>query len=178
MIRLPPKEQQDDDNKKEYCNKQLDQIEDSIKNLKQKMSDLDASMAAKDDQIATLTSEIEALEDSIKALDKSVAEATENRQTEHKEFNDLVQSDTAAKELLGFAKNRLNKFYNPKLYKPAPKRVLSSEDSIVVGMGGTLAPTPPPGGIADTGITVFADVSAHGAPPPPPETFGAYSKKG
>merc|ERR1719361_2582984 len=130
MIRLPPKEQQDDDNKKEYCNKQLDQIEDSIKNLKQKMSDLDASMAAKDDQIATLTSEIEALEDSIKALDKSVAEATENRQTEHKEFNDLVQSDTAAKELLGFAKNRLNKFYNPKLYKPPAKRELSTSSII------------------------------------------------
>jgi len=30
----------------------------------------------------------------------------------------LMASNGAAKELLGFAKNRLNKFYNPKLYKP------------------------------------------------------------
>merc|ERR1719487_2233796 len=42
------------------------------------------------------------------------------------------------------AKNRLNKFYNPKLYK---------------------APSP-----------AFAQSDV--APPPPPETFGAYSKKG
>merc|ERR1719213_971041 len=47
-------------------------------------------------------------------------------------------------------------------------------------MGGTLAPTAPPGGIAGTGIALV-QVSAHNhgraAPPPPPETFGAYSKK-
>merc|ERR1719373_646684 len=48
-------------------------------------------------------------------------------------------------------------------------------------MGGTVAPTPAPGGIAGTGVTVFADVSAHDsrvAPPPPPETWDAYTKKG
>ena len=28
-----------------------------------------------------------------------------------------MSNDGAAKEVLGFAKNRLNKFYNPKLYK-------------------------------------------------------------
>merc|ERR1712232_718353 len=44
-------------------------------------------------------------------------------------------------------------------------------------MGGTLAPTAAPGGIAGTGIAVMAQVKAHDAPPPPPETFGAYSKK-
>merc|ERR1719214_532861 len=45
-------------------------------------------------------------------------------------------------------------------------------------MGGTLAPTAAPGGIAGTGVTVLADVSAHkAAPPPPPETAAAFSKK-
>merc|ERR1719247_1273382 len=43
-------------------------------------------------------------------------------------------------------------------------------------MGGTLAPTAAPGGIAGTGVTVL--VSTRVAPPPPPETFGAYAKKG
>merc|ERR1719235_2495686 len=51
-------------------------------------------------------------------------------------------------------------------------------------MGGTLAPTQPPGGIAGTGIALV-EVSAHRrsgdageeAPPPPPETFEAYAKK-
>merc|ERR1719231_418165 len=67
----------------------------------------------------------------------------------------------------------MNKFYNPKLYKAPPKRELSEEERITVNMGGTLAPTAAPGGIAGTGIG-FAQV----APPPPPETFGAYQKKG
>merc|ERR1740120_39970 len=41
-------------------------------------------------------------------------------------------------------------------------------------MGGTLAPTAAPGGIAGTGVAALAQVS----PGPPPETFGAYAKKG
>jgi len=68
----------------------------------------------------------------------------------------------------------LNKFYNPKLYKAAPKRELSEEERITVNMGGTLAPTAAPGGIAGTGVTAFSQV----APAPPPETAGAYAKKG
>merc|ERR1719446_1525044 len=87
----------------------------------------------------------------------------------------LMANNTAAKEVLEFAKNRLNKFYNPKLYKPPPKRELSEEDRIVVNMGGTLAPTAAPGGIAGTGIAL----SQTGvAPPPPPEANLAYKKSG
>merc|ERR1719215_1356883 len=74
------------------------------------------------------------------------------------------------------AKNRMNKFYNPSMYKAPPKRQLTEEERITLNMGGTLAPTAAPGGIAGTGVTVF--ISEHrGAPPPPPETFGAYAKK-
>jgi len=60
--------------------------------------------------------------------------------------------------------------------------VLSEEDRITVNMGGTLAPTAAPGGIAGTGIAALADVSEHSQdavkPPPPPEAPGAYKKKG
>merc|ERR1719453_2292388 len=68
----------------------------------------------------------------------------------------------------------MNKFYNPKLYKAPPKRELTEAERITVNNGGTLAPTAAPGGIAGTGVTAFSQV----APPPPPETFGAYSKNG
>merc|ERR1719248_76594 len=48
-------------------------------------------------------------------------------------------------------------------------------------MGGTLAPTAPPAGIAGTGIAVAflqrSSVDSREAPPPAPETFGAYAKK-
>merc|ERR1719422_87418 len=107
-------------------------------------------------------------------------EATEQRKAENIEFKELIASDASAKEILNFAKNRLNKFYNPKLYKPPPKTELSTEDRIYSGVGGELT-TAAPGGIAGTGIAVLAQVSAHGklqdAPPPPPATWGVYASK-
>merc|ERR1719198_842998 len=85
-----------------------------------------------------------------------------------------MASNTAAKQLVEMAKNRMNKFYNPKMYKPPPKRELTEEERITVNMGGTLEPTAPPGGIAGTGVTVFAQIKVHEAQPEAP---GAYTKK-
>jgi len=151
------KEQLDDDHKKEYCEAQFDLADDKKKGLERKVSDLETTISDAKDGIATLKTEIETLEDTIKALDKSVAEATEQRKEENEDFTELMAGDTAAKELLGFAKNRLNKFYNPKLYKAPPKAAPES----------------------------FVQIRAHlhraagdEAPPPPPEAPGAYKKKG
>merc|ERR1712066_606983 len=163
MISTLKQEQLDDDHKKEYCAKQFDFADDKKKTLERKVSDLETSIEETKEGIAANKADIETLKDSIKALDKSVTEATEQRKEEHEDFTQLMASDSAAKELLAFAKNRLNKFYNPKLYKAPPKRVLSEEDRITVSMGGTLAPTEAPGGIAGTGVTVLADVSEHNA---------------
>jgi len=176
MVSLLGQEQLDDDNKKEYCEKLIDKTEDDLKELELAVSDLGKAIADYKESIATLTEEIAGLEDGIKALDKQVAEATEERKEEHEENVATLTNDNAAKELIGIAKNRLNKFYNPKLYKPPPKRELSEEERIAVNMGGTLAPTAAPGGIAGTGVTALAQSRV--APPPPPETFGAYTKKG
>jgi hypothetical protein len=185
MVTILGEEQASDDKKKAYCLEALDKAEDEKKELDQKGADLEKAMDEAKEAIATLTEEIKALEDGIKALDKSVVEATELREAEHKEYTETMAADNAAKELIGVAKNRLAKFYTPKLYKAAPKRELTAEERISVNMGGTMAPTAPPGGIAGTGV-VFAEVSEHsvsasaqqGAPPPPPETWGAYTKKG
>merc|ERR1719389_445906 len=181
MVVTLKSEQQDDNDKKEYCETQFDLADDKKKGLERGVSNLEKAIAKAKEAIAALAEEIKALEAGIVALDKSVAEATEQRKEENSEYTELMASDGAAKELLGFARNRLNKFYNPKLYKPPPKRKLSEEDQITVSMGGTLAPTAAPGGIAGTGITVLADVSAHDtskvAPPPPPATAAAFSKK-
>merc|ERR1712048_1283524 len=104
---------------------------------------------------------------------------TDLRKSEHEDFTGLMAEDSAAKDLLLFAKNRLNKFYNPKLYVPPPKRELSEEERITLNMGGTLAPTNAPGGIGGTGVeAMFAQSSSRVNPGPPPETFGAYAKKG
>merc|ERR1719281_489982 len=106
-------------------------------------------------------------------IDKAVAEATEQRKEDHEDFVENMAADNAAKDLIGFAKNRMQKFYNPKLYKAPPKRELSEEERITFNMGGTLAPTNAPGGIAGTGVALDQE-----APPPPPEAVPAYQKKG
>jgi len=175
MVATLKNEQSDDDSKKEYCSVQMDSLDDKKKSLERSVSDEEAAMEDADAGLATTRDEIEALGAGIKALDKAVGEATEQRQKENAEYKSLFASDSAAKELLNFAKNRLNKFYNKALYKAAPKRELSEEDRIAVNMGGTMAPTAAPGGIAGTGVTVMSQLK--GAPAPPPETFGAYSKK-
>jgi septal ring factor EnvC (AmiA/AmiB activator) len=181
MVATLAQEQKDDDDKKEYCAAEFDSSDDKKKALERSIADLETAIAKTEEAIAGLKDSIAALEAGIKALDKQVAEATEQRKQEHVDFNDLIAQDSAAKEVLKFAKNRLNKFYNPKLYKAPPKRELSEEDRITVNNGGTLAPTAAPGGIAGTGIEALAQVSLHAqgqvAPPPPPETFDAYSKK-
>merc|ERR1719159_2039110 len=123
--------------------------------LEREVSDLENKIAGLKEAIITVTGEIDALEDGIRALDKSVAEATEIRKDEHEEYSELMASDGAAKELILYAKNRMQKFYNPKLYKAPPKRELTEEERITLNNGGTLAPTAPPAGIAGTGVSLL-----------------------
>merc|ERR1719473_33688 len=114
---------------------------------------MDKVITEEKEMIETLNDEIKVLEEGIVALDKSVAEATEQRKEENTEFTAKLAANNAAKELILFAKNRMQKFYNPKLYKPPPKRELTEEERITLNMGGTMAPTNPPGGIAGTGVS-------------------------
>merc|ERR1719322_903585 len=181
MVGVLEKEQADDDHKKEYCAMQFDHSDDKKKTLEREVSGEANAIASAKDGLATLKEEIAALEAGIKDLDKSVAEATAQRKEENSDYKELMASDAAARQLLGVAKNRLNQFYNPKLYRPPPKRELSTGDRIYENMGGEV-PTEAPGGIAGTGVTVFAQVQAHthrssDAPAPPPETWDAYQKK-
>merc|ERR1719478_702796 len=174
MVALLGKEQITDDEKKGMCEADIDTAEDEIKELEYAIKTLEKNIEDATAAVATLTDEIAALIAGIEALDKSVAEATETRKAEHEDFVETMAADNAAAQILGIAKNRLNKFYNPVLYKAPPKRELSEDERITLNFGGTLAPTQPPAGIAGTGVAVLTQA----APPPPPETYGAYAKKG
>jgi len=173
MVELLGQEQASDDKKKAYCESELDKKEDEKKELELAVSDLGKAIEDAEGNIATLTEEVAALEKGIKDLDAQVAEATENRKEEHAQNQETLTNDGAAKEVLGLAMNRLRKFYAPALYKPPPKRELSAEDRIVVNMGGSVPEPPAPGFLQLT-----EQRSSREAPPPPPEAFGAYSKKG
>merc|ERR1719440_779292 len=112
------------------------------------IGDLAAAIDSQRDSIETTASEISALQKGLEDLDKSVADATEQRKDEHAEYLEEAAANQAAVELLGMAKNRLNKFYNPTLYK-----------------------APEPGAEEE----FFAQRRA--APGPPPETFSGEYKK-
>merc|ERR1719393_949301 len=195
MSKLLKREQASDDDKKSYCEKSIDETEDDLKGLGHDIKDLGTAIAEHKESSKALAAEIASLSDGIVTLDKQVAEATKQRKEDNANHKETMASDGAAKELLGMAKNRLNKFYSPKMYKAPPKRELSEGERITVNMGGTLAPTAAPGGIAGTGVTAaFAQYQAEAqeqesigflqvasrkaAPPPPPETAGAYKKAG
>merc|ERR1719305_2283893 len=150
MVATLKAEQQNDNDKKEYCEMQFDTADDKKKGLERSVSNLEKAIEKEKEAIAALAEEIKSLEDGIVSLDKSVAEATEQRKEENAEYTELMASDAAAKELLGFAKNRLNKFYNPKLYKAPSSAVLAD---------------------------VSAHNAGKVAPPPPPATAAAFSKK-
>jgi septal ring factor EnvC (AmiA/AmiB activator) len=202
MIELLAKEQKSDDAKKSYCEKNIDETEDEFKDLQNDIQDSEKSIADGKEGIKAVAAELASLTQSIKDMDTQVADLTKQRKAEHAEFEKDFASNAAAKELLSIAKNRLAKFYSPKLYKPPAQRTLSESEQITVNMGGTLAPTAPPGGVAGTGVTAaFAQYEAdaaedsldeqvtsmgflqvrsksriRAAPPPPPETAGAYQK--
>merc|ERR1719299_234821 len=89
-------EQVDDDKLDAWCIAELDKAKDESKATEEDIGDLAAALRT-------------GLED----LDKSVAEATEQRKDEHAEYLEEAAANQAALDLLGMAKNRLNKFYNP-----------------------------------------------------------------
>lgn len=150
MVALLKEEQMDDEHKKEYCAMQFDFADDKKKELERSISDLETAIEEAKEGLATCKTDIENLEAGIKALDKQVAEATEQRKEENSDYQTLMASDAQAKELLDFAKNRLNKFYNPKLYKE-------------------------PAAASFVQIASHNDKKAD--PGPPPEAPGAYKKK-
>jgi chromosome segregation ATPase len=177
-------EQEDDDAQKKWCESEFDTTEDESKDTSRLIKGLTTKIEETEEAVKTVTAEIAELKKGIVELDEAVTEATKQRKDEHKEFVQTAAENNAALQLLEVAKNRLNKFYNPALYKEPERRELTEEERIYVNSGGAdprdaeeaaVAGT----GIAGTGVTVFAQVAAklRDAPPPPPETVDAYAKK-
>jgi len=138
MVATLQKDQAEDEKKKQYCATQFDQAEDKQKALERKLGDAQKAIEDVKESAAMTKDELSSLESGIKALDKSVDEATEQRKLETAAFQELMTSNTAAKELLGFAKNRLYKFYHPKLYAPPPKKEMARIDQIATSYGTAL----------------------------------------
>merc|ERR1719439_414942 len=150
MVELLGKQQAEDEKQKTYCMDEFDKAADEEAAAKTKLSETDAKLAELTDTIGTLMEEISALGESISALDKSVADATEQRKEEHAAYVETLQMNEVAMGLVEKAKNRMQKFYNPTLYKAPPKTENTMEEKIITA--GT-----------------FAQVHMHKRVPPAPE---------
>mmetsp|Transcript_51381 Transcript_51381/g.116759 ORF Transcript_51381/g.116759 Transcript_51381/m.116759 type:complete len:775 (-) Transcript_51381:56-2380(-) len=158
MVQNLKEEQTSDDDKQEYCKEEIDKVEDEIKELGKQVSTLDSRIEAGKEGISQYKSELVALKKGIRELDAAVADATEQRKQEHESYIADAADNQAALELLGMAKNRLNKFYNPKQYKEPEPEELSEEEKVEQAYS-------------------FVQVRSHGfaAPPPAPEV-GSFKK--
>merc|ERR1719284_1310393 len=161
MVVIEEVEQDGDDKQQPWCNGEFEKEDREEKAENKEIKSLEATMEEETDAIAALGDEIAALTESIAELDKTVAKATEQRKEEHAEYTETVQLTQTAIELIAKAKNRLQKFYNPTLYKAEPKKEMTMEEKIIAG-------------------GFFAQVFSHvrSAQPEMPETFsGGVEKK-
>merc|ERR1719324_1181402 len=135
MMKVLAEEQKTDDETKAFCSKEISTKDAEQADTEESIASSTAAIEEMTEQSATLASEIASLGKEIKDLDKAVAEATENRKTEHSEFLTFQTENNAALQLIEKAKNRLNKFYRPTLYKEAPKHELTDEEKILAASG-------------------------------------------
>jgi len=199
MIKELKKEQQVDDDKKEYCAAQLGIAKGKRKSLERTLKDEEEEIGKAKDAITALTEEIAALESGIIDLDKSVSAATRQRKEENEEFKSAISSNSKAKNLLVFATKRLNQFYNPSLIEVSAQQEHAEHAEPADPGNAEFAVHTAEAPVANAeeegddvesttaddetySETMLVQVAAHAkrleaAPPPPPETRDAYAKK-
>merc|ERR1719424_447580 len=165
MTTVLTNEQKSDDEQKVFCDEDLQKSETQQKETEDSIASSEALIEETKEASAELGAEIENLQKEIKELDTSVSEATEQRKDEHADYLKFTAENSAALQLIEKAKNKLFSFYRPDQYK---------EES-------TAAPTPAMLQSAELdgleSVLSFVQVEHKAAPPPPPDTWGAYQKK-
>merc|ERR1719482_758745 len=160
MIALLGKQQTEDEKQKTWCSDEFEKSAKEEAATKTKIAQTEATMSEQTDAISTLMEEINGLNAEVAALDKSVAEATAMRTEEHSDYIDMLQMNEAAIGLVKKAQQRLQKFYNPTLYKAAPKTEVTMEQKIIT---------------AGTFVQIRRRSSV--APGAAPETFESFYQK-
>jgi len=179
MVAVLQRASKDDVRQKEFCITELQKSEDGAQSSQDKLDSLSGMMEEQTDAIADVTQEISDLNAGVASLDKDVATATEQRKEEHAEYLETVRLTETAVELIGKAKNRLQKFYNPTLYRAPPKQEISMEDKIVRAGTSALAQSEASfDDDDDVTVPAFIQIHAHHqskvALPQAPEAFIAY----
>merc|ERR1719269_117725 len=131
MVALLGKQQAEDDKQKTWCEGEFEKSADEEAAAKTQKSAIQAEIAELGDEIAELIEAVNVLKSEISELDKTVADATESRKEDHAAYVESMQLSEVAVGLIGKAKNRLQKFYNPTLYKAPPKTEMTMEGKII-----------------------------------------------
>merc|ERR1719463_356636 len=131
MVVVLTKEGADDEKQKGWCEGEFEKSADEEAAAKTKLSQIEAEIGELTDGITELSEAINTLTAEIAELDKSVADATENRKAEPAAYVESLQLSEVAVGLIGKAKQRLQKFYNPTLYKAPPKTERTMEQKIL-----------------------------------------------
>merc|ERR1719310_2509531 len=174
MIAILSKDNADDAAQKDFCIAELTKTEAEKAATDDKLASLASQIEEMTDSIASTAEQIKSLTEGIASLDKDVAEATEQRKKEHEEYTTNVQLSEVAVQLIGKAKNRLQKFYNPTLYKAPPKKEMSMEEKIIAA--GSSALVQQEAQFDAPEFVQIRRVSNKVAPPEAPEAPGAFKK--
>jgi len=172
MIAILTKDNKDDATQKDFCIAELTKTEAEKAATDDKLNSLAATISEVTDGIATTQEKITSLEESIANTNKDVAEATEERKKEHELFGSDLSANEVALALIGKAKNRLQKFYNPTLYKAPPKKEMTMEEKIIASGSSALVQQEADFDASFVQIRRIAKV----APPEAPAGPAAYKK--
>ena len=153
MIEKLREEEQSDIEHRDWCQSERNSANSQNEVLEYDKEQLKAKISRADKASKEMDKERSVTKQEMSALKGEMGNALDLRNEENSDFKTLFASDSAAKEILKFAKNRLNKFYAPKLYKPG----LLQESAVY--------------------IQVSSHEQKRAPPAPPPESFNAYTKK-
>jgi len=174
MVAILTQDNKDDATQKDFCIAELEKTEREKAATDDKAASLASQIEETNDGIAQNAENIKSLQDGVAALDKDVAEATAQRKKEHEEYSETLKLSEVALELIAKAKNRLQKFYNPSLYKAPPKVEKSMEEKIIAAGSSALVQQE----AAFDSDASFVQIRSHTkvAPPEAPEAPKAFKK--
>lgn len=181
MIAILTKDNKDDLTQKDFCIAELTKTEKEKASTDDKLASLASSIEELTDSADQVAEKIKSLQEGVASLDKDVAEATAMRKSEHAEYNENLKLSEIAEQLIGKAKNRLQKFYNPTLYKAPPKTEMTMEEKIIASGSSALVQQEAAFDSNDVSFVQIRSLLSRVtkvAPPEAPEaSFGGKSKK-
>merc|ERR1719329_1842648 len=123
MIVEVKKQQKEEVEKHDACNKDIDENEDETRVKDKEKEDLVALIKDLEAQIKQLTKDIEDLKASIDFAKVELKRAGEDRKTENKEYQQVVADQRATVAILTKALDRLKEFYAPKMLLQRSARI-------------------------------------------------------